>query len=91
MQEVRRNTVQEFATELKLLAQIARLGYAKAVLRGAPDLSPEGAVRAFWLENKGNLSKDPAEWRAFIDRRTYELQSLTETMSQHPELMMEGK
>jgi hypothetical protein len=91
IQDVRKNTVQQFATELKLLAQIAHLEDARAILRGDPDPSLKGAVRAFWLENKGNLSNDPARWARYIDRRAYELQSLTKTLTEHPELTMEGK
>ncbi len=91
IQELRKNTIQQFATELKLLAQITHLEDAKAILNGEPDPSLKGAVRAFWLENKGNLSNDPARWARYIDRRAYELQSLTKTLSEHPELTMEGK
>ena len=83
--------MKQFATQLKLLAQITHLEDAKAILNAEPDPLLKGAVRAFWLENKGHLSNDPAEWKAFIDRRTYELQSLIETMGQHPDLTMEDK
>ncbi len=91
VQESRKKLVQQFATELKLLAPIARLEDAKAILVGDPDSSLKGAVRAFWLENKAHLSNDPARWAAFVNRRTDELQSLTEVMTQHPELTMEDK
>lgn len=91
VQEVRKNAVQQFATELKLLAQIAHLEDAKAILGGDPDPSLKGAVRAFWLENKGNLSNDPARWARYINRRAYELQCLTKTLTEHPELTVEGK
>ncbi len=86
-QEDRKRLIQQFATELKLLAQIAQLEDAKAILQ-----TPlKGAVRAFWLENQGNLSDDRARWAAFINRRTSELQSLIEVMSQRPDLTMDDK
>ncbi len=91
IQELRKDTIKQFATELKLLAQITHLEDAKAILNAEPDPLLKGAVRVFWLENKGHLSNEPAAWKAFIDRRTYELQSLIETMGQHPDLTMEDK
>ena len=90
VQEARKSLVQQFAAELRLLAQIARLEDAKAMLKGEPDPSLSGAVRAYWLENKGSLTNDPAEWAAYVDRRGYELRSLTEVLTEHPELTMEG-
>jgi hypothetical protein len=90
-QENRKKMVQQFATELRMLAQIARLEDAKAILKGEPDPSLKGAVRAFWLENKSNVGNDPAKWAAFINPRASHLQSLVELMSEHPELTMEDK
>ena len=91
VQEARKRDVQDFATERQLLAQIAHLEDAKAILRGDPDLSLNGSVRRFWLECKRSLSNDPAEWAASIEDRAYWIQSLTEVMSQHPELTMDDK
>lgn len=91
VQEVRKSEVQDFATELKLLAQIARLEDARAILEGDPDPSLSGSVRAFWLECKRSLSNDTAGWAASINGRAYWIQSLTEIMSQHPDLTMGDK
>ncbi len=91
VQENRRKLVQQFTTELKMVNQIARLEDAKAILKGDPDPSLEGAVRAFWLENKSNVGNDPAKWAAFITSRTSNLRLLVELMSQYPELKMEDK
>jgi hypothetical protein len=91
VQESRKNTVQQFATELKLLGQIARLEDAKAILKGDPDPSLKGPVRTYWLECQRSLSNDPAAWAAYIDRRAYWLKSLTRALTEHPELTMEDK
>ena len=45
-----------------MFTQSAGSGFRKVA--GDPDSSLKDGVRAFWLENKGNLSNDPAEWRA---------------------------
>jgi hypothetical protein len=91
VQESRKNTVQQFATELKLLGQIARLEDAKAILKGEPDPSLTGPVRTFWLECKRGLSNDPTRWAAHINSSASWVQALTEAFSEHPELKMEGK
>jgi hypothetical protein len=91
VQERRKRDVQDFVTERELLTQIAHLQDAKAILKGDPDPSLNGSVRRFWLECKSSLSNDPAGWAASIENRAYWIQSLTEAMSQHPELTMEDK
>jgi hypothetical protein len=91
VQDNRSKLVQQFTTELKMLAQIARLEDAKAILRGDPDSSLKDGFRAFWLENKSNVGNDPAKWAAFITPRASHLQSLVELMNEHPELKMEDK
>ncbi len=70
IQENRKKTVQQFAAELKLLGQIARLEDAKAILKGDPDPSLKGPLRTYWLECQRSLSNDPARWAALIDART---------------------
>ena len=91
VQESRKNTVQQFAAELKLLGQIARLEDAKVILKGDPDPSLKGPVRAYWLECQRSLSNDPARWAAYVNRRAFWLRSLTEALTEHPELTMESK
>jgi len=91
VEEVRKSEVQDFATELKLLAQIAHLQDAKSILKGDPDASLREPVRAFWLECKRSLSNDPARWAAHIDDSALRARSFAETMSQHPDLTMDSK
>ncbi len=91
VQERRKSDVQDFATELKLLAEIAHLEDARAILKGEPDPSLTGPVRTFWLECKRGLSNDPARWAAHINSSASWVQALTEAFSEHPELKMEGK
>ncbi len=91
VQKARKGLVQQFATELKLLGEIAHLEDAKAILKGDPDPSLEGPVRSYWLECQRSLLKDPASWAAYVNRRAYWLRSLTEALTEHPELTMESK
>ncbi len=91
VQERRKSDVQDFAAELKLLAQIARLEDARAILNGDPDSSLSGPVRTFWLECKRSLSKDPASWAASINDRASWVRSLNEAFTKHPDLTIDDK
>ena len=88
VRESRKKMALQFTTELTVVNQVARLEDAKAILKGDPDPSLEGAVRAFWLENKSNVGNDPAKWAAFITSRVSNLQLLVELMSEYTELKM---
>ena len=90
-QERRKSDVRNFAAELKLLGQIARLEDATKILKGDPDPSLSPPVRRFWLECRHGLSNNPADWAESISRTANWVQALSQAFSEHPELKMVDK